>query len=1454
MSRYPFATLVALLFFVLTIPTHAQSSARDAWDMARERLLQQGYAADDLSDVVVKDDYTDQRTGMRHTYLRQRVGGVEVFNGDIALHVLPNGTLFKMSSGAVRNAARSIVQGGDPMDPENALRMVLAREGLSQEATLVKADPQSGVRTYHVDGVTGADPFVQLHYLPTEQGLRAVWNVNVELPDASHWWNVLVDAASGEELHRIDWVAQCAFDAFGDGTMHDHAHAAPAPPAPAAPNDYNVYALPLEAPSFGPRSLQNAPWNAALNASPYGWHDTNGASGAEFTITRGNNVWAQEDADGNNGTGYSPDGGATLDFDFPINLSNAPSTYQDAAITNLFYWNNVIHDVLYQYGFDEPSGNFQATNYSATGLGNDFVYADAQDGSGLNNANFGTPPDGSNPRMQMFLWSGTPQIDGDLDNGIIAHEYGHGVSNRLVGGPGNTSCLGNAEQMGEGWSDFLSLIFTMQPGDQASDARGIGTYALNQAPSGAGIRPAPYSTSFGVNPYTYANTNSGLSQPHGIGFVWCTMLWEMTWELIGAHGFDPDIYNGTGGNNLALQLVLDGLKLTPCNPGFVDGRDAILQADQINNGGANQNLIWAAFARRGLGASADQGSSSSRSDQAEAFDLPVDDNVGISSSLHPKAGPVFNCSTGSTVKLNVRNSGLMDQANFAVSYRLDNDPVVTQNYPGILPAGSTGLMDFGINLNISGIGPHTFKAWTALPGDLYLPDDTLTLIIDLLDKEPIPYTEDLEGGNLLPLGWALDNPDNGITWNLASITNGPDCTPTSAWRMDHYTYGSIGQEDALIGPVIDLGTSQGTRLHFDHAYVEYSASYTDGFRIEVSSDCGATWNVVFQQSGPALATAPAVTSNWTPTNCSQWRSNTVDLSAYDGMEVRVKFVSENGYGNNFFMDNIVVELSPDNDIAIDQVLSPLAGTYSACNDPVFTVTMEVSNQGVLDQTAVPVAYRLNNDPVVNGTVPGTLSAGSSTTYSFPTPLLLPGAGPHVLKVWSALPGDAVPTNDTLVVDLILQPAAILPLMNDFEADGACAVTSNCGTTICPLTGGWTNATNGVEDDIDWRVDAGGTPSSGTGPSQDLVPGTANGKYIYLEASNGCTNREAWLLSPCLPLASTVQPTLRLGYHMYGSSIGELHVDLYDGTTWTTDITPAVVGDQGNQWDTLTVDLSPWLGDDVVLRFRGITGGGFASDMALDAIEVFDAAPPIQLSARMFLDGPFDPQTGLMRDDLRVAGSIPATEPYTSMGFDRAGAGGEAIDDPAVLQLTGNDAVVDWVLVELRDQVDPSVIVATAAGLLQRDGDIVGVDGQSPLFFTQVPGDYHVAVRHRNHLGCMTLGTVAVGLTSTTVDLSLPSTAMYGTNARKAVNSVRVLWSGNVRLDDVLRYTGQDNDRDPILSAIGGSVPTSTVSGYLSADTNMDGYVRYTGSGNDRDPMLGNIGGIVPTAVRSEQLP
>src|SRR5262249_4199278 len=278
--------------------------------------------------------------------------------------------------------------------------------------------------------------------------------------------------------------------------------------------------------------------------------------------------------------------------------------------------NNLVHDIHYKYGFTEAAGNFQVNNYGRGGLANDAVQADPQDGGGTNNANFATPPDGQAPRMQMYLFTQTsPHRDRDLDNHVIIHEYGHGVSNRLTGGPANSNALVAVQSagMGEGWSDWYALMFLQRPTDQQNDGFGLGTYVLGQPQSGVGIRRQKYSFNMTTDPITWNAYNSDPSKEvHNTGEIWASALWDMNWLLINKSGDDAALPpggtaapgRGHAGNKLALRLVMDAMKLQPANPSFTQARDAILAADNALNGGADLLEIWTAFARRGLGVNA----------------------------------------------------------------------------------------------------------------------------------------------------------------------------------------------------------------------------------------------------------------------------------------------------------------------------------------------------------------------------------------------------------------------------------------------------------------------------------------------------------------------------------------------------------------------------------------------------------------------------------------------------------------------------------------------------------------------------------------------------------------------------------------------------------------------------------------------------------------------------------
>ena len=571
-----------------------------AVDFVSRNLAALGLEASDLEGYTISNVVHSKITGATHIYLQQRYQGIPVYNAQLQINVNRDGRIISVNNSFMAGLQRAAGSLKPVKQLPSAVAEALRFSGMKMPARGIAGTNRvahAGISLEPIDG--------SLMLLPVRPGeARLVWNFQIHTLDKQHMWDLTVDATTGQVWTRFDWVS-------GD--------------------QYRVYPRPVESPNHTTplppsdgRTLVVNPANTL--ASPFGWHDTNGATGAESTLTTGNNVDAYTDVDANNTADANsrPTGGTALNFDFALNLAQAPSTYRPGAVTNLFYLNNIIHDVQYQYGFDEAAGNFQVNNYGRGGAGNDSVRAEAQDGAGTNNANFGTPADGARPRMQMFIWtSPNPDRDGDLDAGIVIHEYGHGISNRLVGGPANVNCLTNRQQAGEGLSDWWALAYTAKPGDTGPMPRGMGTYALGQQTNGAGIRTQRYSTDPAVNTWTYASIN-GMAVPHGVGSVWAQGMWEVYWKLVDAHGFDTNIYNAAGnaGNQRAMLYVNEGLKNAACNPTFTQIRDGILQAAADNHGGEDVCRMWEAFAAFGLGTNAVSGGAASTT-PTNGFNVPA---------------------------------------------------------------------------------------------------------------------------------------------------------------------------------------------------------------------------------------------------------------------------------------------------------------------------------------------------------------------------------------------------------------------------------------------------------------------------------------------------------------------------------------------------------------------------------------------------------------------------------------------------------------------------------------------------------------------------------------------------------------------------------------------------------------------------------------------------------------
>jgi hypothetical protein len=298
------------------------------------------------------------------------------------------------------------------------------------------------------------------------------------------------------------------------------------------------------------------------------------------------------------------------------------------------------------------------------------------------------------------------------------------------------------------------------------------------------------------------------------------------------------------------------------------------------------------------------------------------------------------------------------------------------------------------------------------------------------------------------------------------------------------------------------------------------------------------------------------------------------------------------------------------DASVTNVTGPIPGTRYACHDLTNEqVSITLNNSGTTPLSNIPVNYSINGGPAVTETFTGTIAPGGSAAYTFTAPSDLSAANIYTITTWASYSSDGNTYNDSssIVIPVMSGTPELLPWGESFESFTLCSTTGGCETEICPFTNGLANEMNGNGDDIDWRTNDGDTPSSSTGPSVDHTLGTAAGKYVYLETSNGCDNKVAEFITPCIDLTGTTAPQLNFWYHMFGTNMGSLHIDVNANGTWINDISTALSGDQGNSWQAKAVSLSPYIGQVINIRFRGITASGSAGDMAVDDISINEAS-------------------------------------------------------------------------------------------------------------------------------------------------------------------------------------------------------------------------------------------------------
>ncbi len=1039
--------------FLLPILGQSQAELKKeiALQYVKETAEEKGLKAADIENMLVTDIVHHKHNGVYSVYLNQSFEGIPIDGATYNINILKDNKVIYNRNNYIADVKSKIKHTEATITPEQAINIIANNLYIALTKRSTEIKKVSDIH-YVYEGVnlSKEDIDLKLMYVQDEKGdLILSWNTTTYTPTNSNSWYTHVNARNGEIISQRNNTLYCAmhnmdFSRPNEQAKHnidehkdcaDHNHVTPQltttdseEEVSAVSGSYKVYALPTESPIHGPQVLVENPHYP--EASPNGWHTINNTT---VTFTRGNNVHAFADPDGNQSSdGTEPDGGQSLIFDFDHLVDQEANLNYDPAVVNLFYMNNIAHDLLQLYGFDEANGNFQFENFTGEGIGGDEIIAiaaapDLTTGDEIQNNAYWIPTtDGNSSTMGMGIWEtrtsifqlsspeqiagpygvsgaqddwgfnwnfdeidlvdveialardasiqsptqccgdivnadevngkialidrglcefGTkafnaqnagavgviicnlegvnggsgeeligiaPGADGgnvdiptvfsskstcdlikaaigsgnsvtgimstmieqgpetfnsSFDNGVILHEFGHGFNGRVLGGPNNASGLLNNEQMGEGWSDFFSVAFTVKEGDTGATPRGVGTFLLGQNPQGRGIRAFPYSTDMNLSPYTYDDI-IGTNEAHAIGEIWTAVLWDVYWYFIDTYGYDPDWTNQDSGNGRGLRIIMDGVAFVGASPGFVDARDAILEADEVNFDGAHNCDLWNIFARRGLGFFADQGNANNSNDGIEDFE-PRPTCIEELKIRRSTADLVFP-GDEMQVTMDVWNHTLITQSNVVVTdFLADGLSYVAGSSTGPEPTIDGNTLSF---------------AFGDMPS---LEERRITFMvstdIDNMSESLLYDPVDSDVGN----EWDIDFVEG---FDIFQTTSAESNSPSFSWTVN--SPDTESKQELFYRGLFVEGANPALRF-----YTKYNTVLSiDGGYVDISSDDGVTWfrpDNDYIQGGPnqeivystfAIAALPGFSGYQ-----EEWIPAYIDLSDYVGQTIWVRW-------------------------------------------------------------------------------------------------------------------------------------------------------------------------------------------------------------------------------------------------------------------------------------------------------------------------------------------------------------------------------------------------------------------------------------------------------------------------------------------------------------------------------------------------------------------------------------
>lgn len=261
------------------------------------------------------------------------------------------------------------------------------------------------------------------------------------------------------------------------------------------------------------------------------------------------------------------------------------------------------------------------------------------------------------------------------------------------------------------------------------------------------------------------------------------------------------------------------------------------------------------------------------------------------------------------ISATVANTGVDSQSNFTMRYQIGNEDTIEETFTGTLNPGQQVIYEFDTFVLLTQEGNYTLTVEVILEGDQNPTNNEGELdFYATIDATSPDFLEDFETNGFPPNGWQIINPDDAITWVERVQILGINGNFSTTGHINNYIYNAPGQEDAFQTQIFNLTFATSAIMSFDLAKAQYSAGFSDGFRVEVSIDCGETFSTIYEKEGLDLSTVPNyITSNWTPSSPSNWRIEEIDLADYLGNLVVFRFINVNGYGNSTFIDNINID-------------------------------------------------------------------------------------------------------------------------------------------------------------------------------------------------------------------------------------------------------------------------------------------------------------------------------------------------------------------------------------------------------------------------------------------------------------------------------------------------------------------------------------------------------------------